>query len=278
MNTLIRTFAALISLLSVSYGAEFGYRYAAPVPSKYVAGTLPLSYVPAASAPSLAYSAAPVAPLAYSASPAPVAPLAYSASPAPAPLTYAAAPSPLGYAAPAPAAISSPQLKSLGPIAYSAPFPSAISSSQLKSLGPIAYSAPVPSPISPQLKAYPSIGYASPTASIYAAPAPPLPPAAAYAPSYTKYNTEVFATPGLSKSEIRDDYGQYSLSYVTGNGIRVTERSYLKPSASGGYAPTKEGTYEYISPEGIPVSYGYKADENGYNVKGFPLPIAPSAN
>ncbi len=55
----------------------------------------------------------------------------------------------------------------------------------------------------------------------------------------------------------------------------MNERSFLKLGTGGDYVPVKEGSYQYISPEGIPVSYGYKADENGFVVKGFPLPVAP---
>ena len=64
----------------------------------------------------------------------------------------------------------------------------------------------------------------------------------------------------------------FCCSYITSDGIRVSERSYLKESKEG-YVPVKEGTYEYTSPEGTPVSYGYKADENGFVVKGYPLPL-----
>lgn len=107
------------------------------------------------------------------------------------------------------------------------------------------------------------------------APAPlaPLAPLAV-TPAAGPYKSESFSTPSLSKSEIRDDSGQYALSYVTADGIRVSERSYLKPSKEG-YVPVKEGTYEYTSPDGTPVSFGYKADENGYVVKGYPLPLGP---
>lgn len=62
---------------------------------------------------------------------------------------------------------------------------------------------------------------------------------------------------------------------MTANGIRVQERSFLKLGPQGDYIPVREGSYAYTSPEGIPVSYGYVADENGFIVKGSPLPVAP---
>lgn len=39
--------------------------------------------------------------------------------------------------------------------------------------------------------------------------------------------------PVLQKTEVRDDAGQYALSYLTGNGIAFAEQGALKPTADG---------------------------------------------
>lgn len=39
--------------------------------------------------------------------------------------------------------------------------------------------------------------------------------------------------PTLQRTEIRDDAGQYALSYLTGNGIAVAQQGALKPTIDG---------------------------------------------
>ena len=39
--------------------------------------------------------------------------------------------------------------------------------------------------------------------------------------------------PILQRTEVRDEAGQYALSYLTGDGIAVAEQGALKPTADG---------------------------------------------
>ena len=47
-----------------------------------------------------------------------------------------------------------------------------------------------------------------------------------------------------------------------------------KPEERG---TVQRGSYSYISPEGIPISVTWEADENGFRAKGAHLPVAPPA-
>lgn len=69
-----------------------------------------------------------------------------------------------------------------------------------------------------------------------------------------------------SVSDIHPD-GQYSWEYETGNGIVAKE--------SGLAAHSVQGAYQYVSPDGTPISLTYVADENGYQPIGAHLPVAP---
>ncbi|XP_014259568.1 endocuticle structural glycoprotein ABD-5-like [Cimex lectularius] len=84
--------------------------------------------------------------------------------------------------------------------------------------------------------------------------------------------TKVVPVPFISRSEVRDDYGQYSLSYRTADGIGVSEQGVLKPNSEGKYVLVKQGTYTYLSPDGTPVTLNYVADENGFQPSGKHLP------
>lgn len=56
-------------------------------------------------------------------------------------------------------------------------------------------------------------------------------------------------------------------SYETGNGITAQEQGYLKNAGvKDAEAQVAQGSFAYTSPEGIPISVTYIADENGkYN-------------
>lgn len=73
------------------------------------------------------------------------------------------------------------------------------------------------------------------------------------------------------------------ISYSTGNGITVSDKteSQNRPSTyedeQGNLIQTdstlvKSGSFSYTSPEGIPISLNYIADENGYRPQGDHLP------
>ncbi|XP_071447968.1 endocuticle structural glycoprotein SgAbd-2-like [Hetaerina americana] len=70
--------------------------------------------------------------------------------------------------------------------------------------------------------------------------------------------------------------GSYAYSYTTANGISQQERGYLKnPGVKGAEANVAEGSSTYTSPEGIPISLRYFADENGFHAEGAHLPVSP---
>lgn len=53
-------------------------------------------------------------------------------------------------------------------------------------------------------------------------------------------------------------------SYETGNGIAAQEQGYLKNAGvKDAEAQVAQGSFTYTSPEGIPISVSYIADENG---------------
>ncbi|BES88694.1 Cuticular protein [Nesidiocoris tenuis] len=81
--------------------------------------------------------------------------------------------------------------------------------------------------------------------------------------------------PILSRTEVRDDHGQFALSYTTGDGQARSEHGALKQTPEGDYVLVQQGTVAYTSPEGIPVSLSYVADENGYRPEGTHIPQPP---
>ncbi|XP_066996208.2 endocuticle structural glycoprotein SgAbd-8 isoform X2 [Anabrus simplex] len=82
--------------------------------------------------------------------------------------------------------------------------------------------------------------------------------------------------PVLSRTEHRDDSGQFSLSYTSGDGTTFSEQGVLAPTADGkDYVLVKNGAYSYTSPEGIPVAVKYTADTNGFHPESASIPVAP---
>lgn len=62
--------------------------------------------------------------------------------------------------------------------------------------------------------------------------------------------------------------------YDTENGISAQESGHLiAVGPESGIAAT--GTYQYTSPEGVPVQVSYTADENGFQPAGNVLPTPP---
>lgn len=58
--------------------------------------------------------------------------------------------------------------------------------------------------------------------------------------------------------------GSYSYSYTSGDGTQQQAQGYLKNAGNKDLeAQVVQGSYSYISPEGIPITVTYIADENG---------------
>ncbi|PSN40116.1 hypothetical protein C0J52_27375 [Blattella germanica] len=82
--------------------------------------------------------------------------------------------------------------------------------------------------------------------------------------------------PVLQRTEVRDEAGQFSLSYLSGDGTTFSEQGALKPTADGSdLVLVKQGSVRYTSPEGLPISLTYVADELGFRPEGSHLPVAP---
>ncbi|XP_037720039.1 pupal cuticle protein Edg-78E [Drosophila subpulchrella] len=63
-----------------------------------------------------------------------------------------------------------------------------------------------------------------------------------------------------------DPEGNYNYAFETSNGIQAQE---------SGNSNGATGNSNYISPEGIPISLTYIADENGFQPQGAHLPTPP---
>ncbi|KAF5297779.1 hypothetical protein FQA39_LY11928 [Lamprigera yunnana] len=73
------------------------------------------------------------------------------------------------------------------------------------------------------------------------------------------------------ESEGVNQDGSYRWSYETDNGIVAQEQAHLKDTGTLGV----QGSYQYTSPEGVPVSILYIGDEGGFQVQGNVLPEPP---
>jgi hypothetical protein len=83
--------------------------------------------------------------------------------------------------------------------------------------------------------------------------------------------------PVLQENTIRDDHGQYSYNFLTGNGIARTEQGALVPNADRTKnVLVQRGGYRYYLPNGELLEVNYIADENGYRVTGSHLPTPPT--
>lgn len=70
--------------------------------------------------------------------------------------------------------------------------------------------------------------------------------------------------PVLTRSEIRDDFGQFALSFNTANGIAVAQRGALKPVQTEhglDNVLVQQGSYAYLGPDGKLYKLSYIAGE-----------------
>ena len=82
--------------------------------------------------------------------------------------------------------------------------------------------------------------------------------------------------PLLQENFVRDDHGQYSYNFLTGDGVARTEQGSLVPNAAGtANIIVQKGAYRYRLPNNELVEVNYIADENGFRVTGSHLPTPP---
>ncbi|XP_047514888.1 endocuticle structural glycoprotein SgAbd-2-like [Pieris napi] len=82
--------------------------------------------------------------------------------------------------------------------------------------------------------------------------------------------------PILRQTQELNPDGSYQWSYETGNGIAAQEQGYLKNAGiKDAEAQVAQGSFSYTSPEGVPISLNYIADENGFRAEGAHLPTPP---
>ncbi|KAL4706490.1 hypothetical protein ACJJTC_015688 [Scirpophaga incertulas] len=99
------------------------------------------------------------------------------------------------------------------------------------------------------------------------------------APQFQQYPQQQYQNqqiPIISQTQDINPDGSYQYSYETGNGIAAQEQGYLKNAGvKDAEAQVAQGSFAYTSPEGIPISVSYIADENGFRAEGAHLPTPP---
>lgn len=87
------------------------------------------------------------------------------------------------------------------------------------------------------------------------------------------------ALPALTHEEIHDEFGQYSLRYVTAEGIIVSEKGRLVPTPDGkAHVLEVEGETSFIGDDGKTYTTKYFAGLNGTRVVGDHLPVPVVVN
>lgn len=82
------------------------------------------------------------------------------------------------------------------------------------------------------------------------------------------------ALPALQHEEIHDEFGQYTLRYVTAEGTIVTETGKLVPTPDGkAYVLVIEGESRFIGDDGKTYITKYYAGLNGTHVEGAHIPV-----
>ncbi|CAH1104642.1 unnamed protein product [Psylliodes chrysocephalus] len=69
--------------------------------------------------------------------------------------------------------------------------------------------------------------------------------------------------------------GSYSWSFESGNGIQAQEQGQLKNQGTENEGPDVQGSVQYTSDDGTPISLTYIANENGFQPQGDHLPTPP---
>ncbi|XP_047986781.1 endocuticle structural glycoprotein SgAbd-2-like [Leguminivora glycinivorella] len=96
------------------------------------------------------------------------------------------------------------------------------------------------------------------------------------APQFQQQYQQSQVIPIVRQSQEVNFDGSYQYSYETGNGIAAQEQGYLKNAGvKDAEAQVAQGSYSYTSPEGIPITVTYVADENGFRAEGAHLPTPP---
>ncbi|ODM95641.1 Endocuticle structural glycoprotein SgAbd-2 [Orchesella cincta] len=82
--------------------------------------------------------------------------------------------------------------------------------------------------------------------------------------------------------------GSDAVSFEAGNGIILDHSTQVVSGRGGAYEDgdgkmiktdssiVKTGSYQYTSPEGLPILVKWVADENGFRAEGSHLPVAPA--
>ncbi|XP_037082875.1 endocuticle structural glycoprotein SgAbd-4-like isoform X1 [Pollicipes pollicipes] len=81
----------------------------------------------------------------------------------------------------------------------------------------------------------------------------------------------------ISQRFVQDGRGNYEYGYEQDNGQKVEEvgRSFPGPEPGTG-SISKDGSFEFISPEGLKFRVDYQADEGGFKPVGDHLPVPPT--
>nr|XP_034824806.1 flexible cuticle protein 12-like [Maniola hyperantus] len=88
--------------------------------------------------------------------------------------------------------------------------------------------------------------------------------------------TSLREQPALIHEEVRDEFGQYFLHYVTAEGTVVRQRGRLIPNKDGtDYVLVTEGEVSYVGDDGKTYVTKYSAGIGGYKAEGSHIPRVP---
>lgn len=84
------------------------------------------------------------------------------------------------------------------------------------------------------------------------------------------------AQPAVEHVDVRDEFGQYSLRYVTAEGTVVTETGRLVPTADGtDYVLVTDKEVSYVGEDGKTYTTKYTAGVDGVKIEGSHIPVIP---
>ncbi|XP_054264644.1 endocuticle structural glycoprotein SgAbd-1-like isoform X1 [Macrosteles quadrilineatus] len=137
--------------------------------------------------------------------------------------------------------------------------------------------------VAPQPQVYKTVTSYKPQAApaVYkvSAPAPaPAPVVKVSAPAPAVQYSAPHAEPVhviVKQFEDNNFDGSFTYNYETDHGIAVESSGYLKNAGTENEIQVIQGSYTYYSPEGVPITTTYIADENGFQVQGDHLPVPP---